>query len=32
MQSDADGGTGADADNVRLTCNVHTIGAKGGFL
>lgn len=32
MQSDTDGGSGDDADNVRLTCNVHTIGAKGGFL
>ncbi len=32
MQRDDDGGESSDADNVRLSCNVHTIGAKGGFL
>ncbi len=32
MQSEKDGGETADIDNVRLSCNVHTIGAKGGFL
>ncbi len=32
MQRDEDGGSAADAENVTLTCSVHTIGAKGGFL
>ncbi len=32
MQRENDGGSQSDSENVTLTCNVHTIGVKGGFL
>lgn len=32
MQPETDGGASDDSDNIKLTCSVHTIGAKGGFL
>lgn len=32
IQKSDDGGSDHDTHNITLTCSVHTIGAKGGFL